>query len=300
MPHQDATSRVMEVENAWPLGKYNTTSTFPALARVLPPDSNSLTSTPRNNLDINIDIVPIHPDFPNNVLRISRLVYIPIPAPLSTFVGVVLTNRDHGRPVHTIRSGEMCSLRTLHARPRSHPLRCPVLEFVYRRHWHFICCLVDIPSVRMHFSFQNPPSIPVASCTISLSYPSPRLTVLFSTMRYRDNEEFDNLKYKRKLKMALAYSTALFSLSSVMVVIEVFCLLALQFCDGEDLMSLYWATWTMLQMGAEIAILGIVLALWHQICDIRQPYVLHSHCRFSPCLPWLHPLPRSLFHSHLH
>jgi hypothetical protein len=92
-------------------------------------------------------------------------------------------------------------------------------------------------------------------------------------MRYRDNEEFDNLKYKRKLKLALAYTSALFLLSSVMVIIEVFCLLALQFCDGEDLMSLYWATWTMLQMGAEIAVLGIVLALWHQICDIRQPYV---------------------------
>ncbi|KAI1482310.1 hypothetical protein F4774DRAFT_308994 [Daldinia eschscholtzii] len=67
------------------------------------------------------------------------------------------------------------------------------------------------------------------------------------------------------------WCTLLFSIAAVFLVIEVFALLALQFCDGEDLMALYWATWTMLQLGSEIAILGVVLALWHHLSNIRLP-----------------------------
>ncbi|KAI1798824.1 hypothetical protein F4811DRAFT_569109 [Daldinia bambusicola] len=67
------------------------------------------------------------------------------------------------------------------------------------------------------------------------------------------------------------WCTLLFSLAAVFLVIEVFALLALQFCDGEDLMALYWATWTMLQLGSEIAIVGVVLALWHHLSNIRLP-----------------------------
>ncbi|KAI1852366.1 hypothetical protein JX265_006416 [Neoarthrinium moseri] len=69
----------------------------------------------------------------------------------------------------------------------------------------------------------------------------------------------------------MAYSTALFFIAGVAVVMEVYCLLALQFCEGEDLMSLYWSTWTMLQLGSEIAVLGVVLALYHALTDIRHP-----------------------------
>ncbi|KAI1470886.1 uncharacterized protein F4812DRAFT_456896 [Daldinia caldariorum] len=70
---------------------------------------------------------------------------------------------------------------------------------------------------------------------------------------------------------AITWCTLLFSLAAVFLVIEVFALLALQFCDGEDLMALYWATWTMLQLGSEIAILGVVLALWHHLSNVRLP-----------------------------
>ncbi|KAM0286982.1 hypothetical protein ACHAQH_000667 [Verticillium albo-atrum] len=52
---------------------------------------------------------------------------------------------------------------------------------------------------------------------------------------------------------------------------EVFALLALQFCDGEDLMSLYWSTWTMIQVGSLIAVCGIVLALMHTLRDRKNP-----------------------------
>lgn len=52
---------------------------------------------------------------------------------------------------------------------------------------------------------------------------------------------------------------------------EAYALLALQFCDGEDLMSLYWSTWTMIQVGSLIAIVGIILALCHSLRDSKHP-----------------------------
>jgi hypothetical protein len=59
--------------------------------------------------------------------------------------------------------------------------------------------------------------------------------------------------------------------SSVIVVMETYALLALQFCDGENLMSLYWSTWTMIQVGSLIAMVGIILALIHSLRDLRHP-----------------------------
>ncbi|KAI1505254.1 hypothetical protein F5X99DRAFT_275833 [Biscogniauxia marginata] len=91
------------------------------------------------------------------------------------------------------------------------------------------------------------------------------------TMVYREKPGYSEEKFRTKLKVALTCSIILFFVAAVLLIIEVFALLALQFCDGEDLMSLYWSTWTMLQLGSEIAILGIVLALWHHLCNIRHP-----------------------------
>ncbi|CEJ80425.1 hypothetical protein VHEMI00606 [[Torrubiella] hemipterigena] len=59
--------------------------------------------------------------------------------------------------------------------------------------------------------------------------------------------------------------------STVIVTMEAYALLALQFCDGEDLMSLYWSTWTMMQIGSLIAIVGIILAMFHTLQDRRHP-----------------------------
>ncbi|KAI0889282.1 uncharacterized protein GGS22DRAFT_69515 [Annulohypoxylon maeteangense] len=92
-----------------------------------------------------------------------------------------------------------------------------------------------------------------------------------STMRYREKPEHCESTFRRKLKISLAWCTSLFLLAAILLVFEVFALLALQFCDGEDLMSLYWSTWTMLQLGSEIAILGINLAMWHHLFNVRQP-----------------------------
>ena len=90
-------------------------------------------------------------------------------------------------------------------------------------------------------------------------------------MWYKDKADFDVDVFRRKLKRALVATLFIFLVSAVVIVIETFCLLALQFCDGEDLMSLYWSTWTMMQVGSQIAIGGVVLALWHSICNVKHP-----------------------------
>ncbi|KAI0111747.1 hypothetical protein F4814DRAFT_364918 [Daldinia grandis] len=92
-----------------------------------------------------------------------------------------------------------------------------------------------------------------------------------STMMYREKHGFCEDEFRRRVKIGLAWCTLLFLIAAVFLVVEVFALLALQFCDGEDLMALYWATWTMLQLGSEIAILGVVLALWHHLSNVRLP-----------------------------
>jgi membrane protease YdiL (CAAX protease family) len=90
-------------------------------------------------------------------------------------------------------------------------------------------------------------------------------------MKYRDCATFTVEKFRKKLTVSLACTLGIFLVTAVILVIEVYALLALQFCDGEDLMSLYWATWTMLQLGSEIAILGVSLALWHHLWDMEHP-----------------------------
>ncbi|KAK4128176.1 hypothetical protein N657DRAFT_676002 [Parathielavia appendiculata] len=61
------------------------------------------------------------------------------------------------------------------------------------------------------------------------------------------------------------------AISVVAVVMEVYALMALQFCDGEDLMPLYWSTWTMMQVGSVIAILGIMLAVFNSLRGRKNP-----------------------------
>ncbi|KAI1126189.1 hypothetical protein F5Y10DRAFT_267323 [Nemania abortiva] len=90
-------------------------------------------------------------------------------------------------------------------------------------------------------------------------------------MKYRDCPTFTIEKFQKKLTLSLVWTLGIFLITAVMLVIEVYLLLALQFCDGEDLMSLYWSTWAMLQLGSEIAILGVSLALWHHLWDMEHP-----------------------------
>lgn len=85
----------------------------------------------------------------------------------------------------------------------------------------------------------------------------------------------------KALRIYILLSVACVLMSATVVIIEAFALLALQFCDGEDLMSLYWSTWTMLQVGSLIALLGIVLALLFSHRDRKHPYVICKTPMFS-------------------
>ncbi|KAK0385300.1 hypothetical protein NLU13_7776 [Sarocladium strictum] len=75
----------------------------------------------------------------------------------------------------------------------------------------------------------------------------------------------------KKLRLYIALCFGCVCASTVIVVMEAFCLMALQFCDGEDLISLYWSTWTMIQVGSLIAMVGIILALVHSLTDRTHP-----------------------------
>jgi hypothetical protein len=59
--------------------------------------------------------------------------------------------------------------------------------------------------------------------------------------------------------------------SSVAIVFEVYALLAMQFCEGEDLMAMFWSSWMVLQVGSEVAILGILLAVYHTMRGHKHP-----------------------------
>lgn len=80
-------------------------------------------------------------------------------------------------------------------------------------------------------------------------------------------------EYNSKLRRCMIWCSGFTAISVVAVVLEVFVLMALQFCDGEDLMSIYWSTWTMLQVGSLIAVFGILLHVFHMLRGRKHPYV---------------------------
>ncbi|KAL2130310.1 hypothetical protein VTI74DRAFT_6636 [Chaetomium olivicolor] len=77
--------------------------------------------------------------------------------------------------------------------------------------------------------------------------------------------------YKNKMRKCMLICSVYAAISVVAVVMEVYALMALQFCDGEDLMPLYWSTWTMMQVGSVIAIFGIMLAMFNSLRGNKNP-----------------------------
>lgn len=57
----------------------------------------------------------------------------------------------------------------------------------------------------------------------------------------------------------------------VCTVFEVFALFNIEYCDGEDLMQLYWGFWSVLQVGSNIAIFGVMLQLWIVLGNVQTP-----------------------------
>ncbi|KAH7160366.1 hypothetical protein B0J13DRAFT_519773 [Dactylonectria estremocensis] len=81
----------------------------------------------------------------------------------------------------------------------------------------------------------------------------------------------DSSKRTKRLRQSIFLCLGCVVVSCAIVIMEAYAIMALQFCDGEDLISLYWSTWTMVQVGSLIAMVGIILALANSLSDRRHP-----------------------------
>lgn len=66
-----------------------------------------------------------------------------------------------------------------------------------------------------------------------------------------------NIRLRRR---ALLISSLCYIISNPLMTLQVFAGFSIQFCHGEDLMMLYWAFGSALQVGNSIAIFGIALS----------------------------------------
>lgn len=69
----------------------------------------------------------------------------------------------------------------------------------------------------------------------------------------------------------LMWASLCLALSLSATVIECFALFNIEYCDGEDLMQLYWGFWSVLQVGSNIAILGVMVQFWIVLGDVETP-----------------------------
>lgn len=61
--------------------------------------------------------------------------------------------------------------------------------------------------------------------------------------------------------MSLGITGVCFGLAVTCTVCMAFTLLNLQYCQGSELMQMYWALWGMLPVGSSVAILGVMVQL---------------------------------------
>ena len=82
-------------------------------------------------------------------------------------------------------------------------------------------------------------------------------------------------KQKRNVRRRRVHQVSLVSLCLVLslaaTIFEVFALFNIEFCDGEDLMQMYWGFWSVLQVGSNIAILGVIVQFWIVLGDHETP-----------------------------
>ncbi|KAL1840645.1 hypothetical protein VTJ49DRAFT_253 [Mycothermus thermophilus] len=104
------------------------------------------------------------------------------------------------------------------------------------------------------------------------------LLILSSWRWASDNDEIHELgeapgsyAHKSRMRRALVSCGAYAAVAITSVVLEAYALMGLQFCQGEDLMVLYWASWTMLQIGSTAAMVGILLAAFYQLRGMKAP-----------------------------
>lgn len=81
----------------------------------------------------------------------------------------------------------------------------------------------------------------------------------------------DERRLRTLRKRFLGFVTICWFISITCAVFEVFALLNIQFCDGEDLITLYWSFWGFLQVGSILAIFGVILNLWIALANVHTP-----------------------------
>src|SRR5258706_11552830 len=72
-------------------------------------------------------------------------------------------------------------------------------------------------------------------------------------------------------KKCFLVSILCFFFALISVIMEAFAALSIQFCDGEDIMMLYWGFWNLVQVGSLIAILGIAFNQAWSLGGKEQP-----------------------------
>lgn len=85
------------------------------------------------------------------------------------------------------------------------------------------------------------------------------------------NSPFRRRRVRRLRTHYLSIVSLCFVFSATCTVLEVFVLFNIEFCDGEDLMQLYWGFWSILQVGSNIAILGVMVQLWIVLGNVQTP-----------------------------
>lgn len=118
---------------------------------------------------------------------------------------------------------------------------------------------------------------PQAEATFWIFFVAVLLFLFAASWRFgRVVERTEGLRVDNPTRNTLIYRCFYYTLVSgflslTITVLEVFVLLTLQFCDGEPLSSLYWSVWTVLQVGAVVAIFGITLHVRHMIKGRKNP-----------------------------
>ncbi|EKD14952.1 hypothetical protein MBM_06713 [Drepanopeziza brunnea f. sp. 'multigermtubi' MB_m1] len=79
------------------------------------------------------------------------------------------------------------------------------------------------------------------------------------------------IKNRRTRIKCLMWASLCLALSASATVLECFAAFNIQYCDGEDLMQLYWGFWSVLQVGSNIAILGVMVQFWIVLGDVETP-----------------------------
>ncbi|PMD42722.1 hypothetical protein L207DRAFT_564960 [Hyaloscypha variabilis F] len=93
--------------------------------------------------------------------------------------------------------------------------------------------------------------------------------------RERGGSAAEVTEQKKEVRRLRRHQLGIVSLCLILfataAVFECFALFNIEFCDGEDLMQLYWGFWSVMQVGSNIAILGVMVQFWIVLSDHETP-----------------------------